>query len=162
MRHNHTFFFHVYRRSSSGSFSGALSLSTLLLDVGTCHAFTRKLASPPVLPRCVFTFSIFLYILCPHHPSLSSFYKFSREFHSQLRIHLLLHFCKFSQEFHSQFRIHLLLHFYTTLICIQNLGVFWQEYANAMMLATYRVLVGPREHSIHFISRRYHSFTSYR
>jgi len=104
-RHNHTFFFMCTGSPRQDPLVVHYLMSTLSLGVGTCHALTCKLASPPVLPRCVFTFSIFLYLLCPLHPSLSSF-------------------CKFSQEFHSQFRIHLLLHFYTTLIRMQNIGVF--------------------------------------
>ena len=96
--------FHVYRKSSSGSSNGALSYEYTL---PRCVDLSRnKLASPPVLPRCVhiFHFSIFIYYACI--------------------ILALLRFANSVKNFVSQFRIHLLLHLYTTLIRMQNIWDF--------------------------------------
>ena len=122
MRHNHTFFMWTGRPRQDPLVVHFL-VSTLSLGVGTCHVY--KLASPPVLPRCVhiFHFSIFIYYACI--------------------ILAFLRFANLVKNSVSQFRIHLLLHLYTILIRMQTLG-FLQEHANAMMLATYRVSVKPR------------------
>jgi len=96
--------FHVYRRSSSGPSSGALSCEYTLPRCGDLSR--NKLASPPVLPRCVhiFHFSIFIYYACI--------------------ILAFLHFANSVKNSVSQFRIHLLLHLNAMLIRMQNIGVF--------------------------------------
>ena len=122
MRHNHTFSFHVYRMSSSGSSSGALPREYTLPRCGDLSR--NKLASPPVLPRCVHIFH-FLYLLYLHHPSLSSF-------------------CTFGQEFHFTIQNSPPPPFVHNTGSYAKHWGFWHEYADAMMLATCRVSVDPR------------------
>jgi len=104
-------------------------VSTLLLGVGTCHVTSWP---PRRFYHGVFTFSIFLYLLCPHHPSLASF-------------------CKFSPEFHFTIQNPPPPPFVLNIDSYAKHWGFWQEYADAMMLAIYRVSVEPRVSSIQSI-----------
>ena len=97
-------------------------VSTLSLGVGTCHVTSWP---PRRFYHGVSTFSIFLYLLCLHHPSLSSF-------------------CKFGQEFHFTIQNSPPPPFVHNTGSYAKHWGFWHEYADAMMLATYRVSVDPR------------------